>query len=598
MYTRISVKNIPERPGVYLMRGEDNRILYIGKAKNLKKRVSSYFHRGLQNGKTENLVRQISSVETFITDNEVEALILESNLIKRYKPRYNIELKENQSYPYIKITRETFPRIIKTRTKLDDGALYFGPYTNASYVNRTIRTITEIFPVRRCGINLDKKKPSTPCINYYLGKCVCPCCGKISAEEYVKLVDQVVLFLKGQNRKLVSSIKKQMEYEAQTRQYEQAMQSRDRIRAINHLLEEQKMTTGAGENEDFIGIAKGEDACTVTVLVKRNGKMIGKRDYTVKQGESLSQVLEQFLPLHYDGVTPAPRRILLPFDIPNLELVNLYLKKTYKQAVRAAIPERGAKKRLVDLACRNALQKNLELSSSPEPFIELERLEKVLHLPVQPHRIEAFDIATTLGSYSVAGMVRFTAGTPDRMYYRRFRIRFTPGQNDVGMIREAVARRYQRLLNEKKSLPDLVFVDGGLQQVNGAKSVLKALGIHDIPVVGLAKRHEDIYLNGRKKPIRLEKSDPALKLLMSVRDEVHRYANTYHVTIRAKEMLVSRLGDVPGIGDALVSAILSVIDNSSTPVSIEALKSVRGIGPKKAVRIFHALKESGVVPLE
>jgi len=598
MNTRITVRNIPEHPGVYLMKGEDNQILYIGKAKNLKKRVSSYFRRGLQNGKTENLVRQISSVETFITDNEVEALILESNLIKRYKPRYNIELKENESYPCIKITREPFPRIIKTRTKLDDGAIYFGPYTNASYVNRTIRTITEIFPLRRCSLNLDKKRPSTPCINYYLGKCVCPCCGKISTEEYVKLVDQVVLFLKGQNSKLVSSIKKQMEHEAKNRQYEQAMQSRDRFRAINHLLEEQKMTTGTEEDEDFIGVAKGEDACTVTVLVKRNGKMIGKRDYTVKQEKNLPQVLEQFLPLHYDGVTPAPRAILLPFNIPNLELIELYMKKMYKRAVRIAVPERGAKKRLVNLACRNALQRNLELSSLTDPSIRLERLEKVLHLSAPPRCIEAFDIATTLGNYSVAGMVRFTDGTPDRNHYRKFRIRFTPGQNDVGMIREVVARRYQRMINEKKPLPDMVLVDGGLQQVLGAKSVLKILGINDIPVVGLAKKYEDIYLNGRKKPIRLEKSDPALKLLMSVRNEVHRYANTYHVSIRAKKMIVSQLGKVPGIGDTLVSAILSIISDSSTQVSIEVLKKIRGIGPKKAARVFHALKESGVVPLE
>ncbi len=595
MNIRISISNIPEQPGVYLMRGKDNRILYIGKAKNLKKRVSSYFHRGQQNGKTETLVQHISSIETFITDNEVEALILESNLIKQYKPRYNIELKENESYPYIKITGETFPRIIKTRTITDDGAFYFGPYTNASYVSRTIRTITEIFPIRRCSINLDKKKPSTPCINYYLGKCVCPCCGRISAKEYGKLVDQVVLFLKGQNQKLVSRIKRQMEYEAKNRKYEQAMQSRDRLRALEHLLEEQKMTTGAGENEDFIGIANGDDTCTVTVLVKRNGKMTGKRDYTIKQGNGLQQVLEQFLPLHYNGTTPAPRTILLPFFIPNLEVINRYLAKTYNRSIRAAVPNRGIKKRLVDLACRNAEQKNLEEFSPLEASTGLQRLKNTLHLPKPPQCIEAFDIATTLGMYSVAAMVRFTTGEPDRKYYRRFRIKFTPGQNDVEMIREAVARRYQRLINEKKSLPDLVIVDGGTQQVHGARIVLDALGIHDVPVAGLAKKHEDIYLNGRKKPIRLERSDPALKLLMSVRDEVHRFANTYHITVRAKEMLVSRLTEIPGIGDCLVSAILSMIDKRDDPVSIGALKNVRGLGPIKAARVFKVLGNSKVV---
>ncbi len=619
----VSISSIPEKPGVYLMRGEDRSILYIGKAKNLKKRVSSYFHRTLQSSKTKTLVQHISSVETFITDNEVEALILESNLIKQYKPRYNIELKENESYPYIKITRETFPRIIKTRTRIDDGALYFGPYTNASYVNKTIRTITEIFQMRRCSKNLDKKKHSSPCINHYLGKCMCPCCGKISEQEYGALVDQVVLFLKGQNQKLVSRIKRQMEYEAKNRRYEQAMQSRDRLHALEHLLEEQKMTTEAGENEDFIGIAKGDNmyadtatatispetispetttyavnTCTVTILVKRNGKLTGKQDYTVKQGDSMPQVLEQFLPLHYDGSTPAPRTIFLPFKIPDLEVINRYLQKTYNRSIRTAVPQKGIKKRLVDLACRNAEQKNREELRPPETDAVLQKLKNILRLQISPHCIEAFDIATTLGNYSVAAMVRFTAGAPDRKQYRRFRIKFTPEQNDVEMMREAVARRYQRLINENKPLPNLILVDGGTPQVNGARNVLDALGIHDIPVVGLAKRHEDIYLNGRKKPIRLEKSDPALKLLMSMRNEVHRYANTYHITVRAKEMLVSRLTEIPGIGDSLVSAILSIIDKSNIPVTIDILKTIRGIGSKKAARVLYVLRESGIVPFE
>jgi len=624
----VSISSIPEKPGVYLMRGEDRSILYIGKAKNMKKRVSSYFHRTLQSSKTKTLVQHISSVETFITDNEVEALILESNLIKQYKPRYNIELKENESYPYIKITRETFPRIIKTRTRVDDGALYFGPYTNASYVNRTIRTITEIFQIRRCSKNLDKQKPSTPCINYYLGKCMCPCCDEISEQEYGALIDQVVLFLKGQNQKLVSRIKRQMEYEAKNRRYEQAMQSRDRLHALEHLLEEQKMTTEAGENEDFIGIAKGDtmyadavsadtatattssetlatattaytvNTCTVTILVKRNGKMTGKQDYTVKQGDSLPQMLEQFLSLHYDGSTPAPQTIFLPFKIPDIQVINRYLQKTYNRSIRTAVPQKGIKKRLVDLACRNAEQKNREELRPPETDAVLQKLKNILRLQISPHCIEAFDIATTLGNYSVAAMVRFTAGAPDRKQYRRFRIKFTPEQNDVEMMREAVARRYQRLINENKPLPNLILVDGGTPQVNGARNVLDALGIHDIPVVGLAKRHEDIYLNGRKKPIRLEKSDPALKLLMSMRNEVHRYATTYHITVRAKEMLVSRLTETPGIGDSLVSAILSIIGKGNIPVTIDILKNVRGIGPKKAARVFHVLRESGIVPFE
>ena len=289
------IKNTPQKPGVYIMKDENSNILYIGKAKNLKKRVSSYFHAKASDSKTETLLLNIRSIETIITDNEVEALILEGNLIKKYKPRFNIELKENNSYPYIKITRETFPRIIKTRLKADDSALYFGPYTNVKYINRTIKTITDIFPIRRCSINLDHKKQKTPCLNYYLKKCLCPCCGYIDRDTYNDIVNQVIYFLKGQNKKLLQQIKHQMETEAENQRFEQAIQLRERHEALKYLLAEQKITTKPNENEDIIGIAQNKEIYTITVLIKRNGKITGKRDFSVSRGKARDKTIKQFL---------------------------------------------------------------------------------------------------------------------------------------------------------------------------------------------------------------------------------------------------------------------------------------------------------------
>jgi excinuclease ABC subunit C len=616
------IGGIPQKPGVYLMKDGSGGVLYVGKAKNLKKRVASYFHNRALDGKTRALLRNIRTVDTIITDNESEALILENNLIKRHRPKYNIELKENNSYPFIKITAESFPRILKTYIREDDGAHYFGPYTHVKHVNRTLKTITDIFPVRRCRVNIDGRRNGRPCLNYYLKKCYCPCCGFVDQEEYGELVRQVILFLRGRNRDLLDRIESEMNREARARRFERAADLRDRYRALAHLIQDQKITTRDSEDEDIFGIAESEGTFTITLMVKRKGKIIGKQDYSIKddtslrgaslrdasrrgaslrddppkeyylRGASAPRVLQEFLSFHYNQTTDFPRRILLPLSIDDeqADILESFVRGASGRSIHISVPQRGIRKRLVDLANRNALQSSREFTLTGDPHAALRTLEDLLGVKGAIESIEAFDIATLLGHHSVAGMVRFTGSAFDRQSYRRFRISSVEGQNDVEMIREAVARRYQRLLNEEKPLPDLVLVDGGEPQVNGARGVLDDLGITELEVIGLAKKHEHIHLYGRKDPLVLSKSNEALRLLMAIRDEVHRFANSYHIGRREAQAISSRLGDVKGVGEALTRAVLQALEHHTGPLTLDFLKSIKGLGERRAAAVYEALR--------
>jgi excinuclease ABC subunit C len=586
-----TVNSLPQKPGVYLMKDREGNILYIGKAKNLKKRVSSYFHHKNAGLKTLAMVSHIKAIDTIITDNEVEALILENNLIKKHKPRFNIELKENNTYPYLKITNETYPRLLKTRIRVEDSGLYFGPYTRVKYLNRTIKTLTDIFPIRRCKINLDRVKKSSPCINYYLGKCASPCCGLIDPASYSDIVNQVIYFLKGQNQQLINHIRQEMEREGKNKRFEQAIQLRERLRALKHLFSEQKITTEEDEDQDIIGIAEDAEGYTVTMLLKRKGKIIGKRDFSISSEESRDDVVKQFLTLAYDQISDLPSEILLPFHLEDEKIFESYFKKKYGKNIHLTVPLRGVKKKLVELACKNASQKSSEKTLTHDPVEGVRTLQKVLSLKKAPRLIEAFDVANTLGTLGVAGMVRFSDGVPDKRNYRRFRIKFVEQQNDVEMLKEATARHYQRILNEKAKLPDLVLVDGGIPQVQGVRQVLDALGLENIPLLGLAKKHEEIYTEKGSSPLRLEKSNHALRLLMAIRDEAHRFANSYHLKLRGKKALSSRLLSIRGIGEKLTQTILKSLDRGQTP-TIDSLTKIKGIGKKRAVEILKVLQEN------
>jgi len=571
------------------MKDRAEHIIYIGKAKDLNKRVSSYFQKKPFERKTAALVSQVKSVETILTDNEIEALILESNLIKTHRPRFNIELKDNQKYPYIKITNERLPRITKTRIKKDDGARYFGPFPNVKYINRTIKTITDIFPIRRCKYHSDGKKPSAPCMNFSLGKCFCPLLLEGGEADYEKIVQQVVLFLKGQNKTLLTSLKNEMENESKNRDYEKAIQLRDRYVAVKHLLSDQKINTGDTDDEDIFGIAQSGDHFNVTLFIKRDGKLIGKTDFSVTDQSTGEDVLGEFLDLYYEESADPPRTVILPFKVEGMETLRGYLTKKFGRTVTVTVPKKGMKKRLVELATKNAHEKLKEDIYQYTPQNALEALRSVLGLKSAPAVIEAFDIATILGNFSVASMVRFQKGVPDKSGYRRFKIRYVSEQNDVAMMKEAVARRCQRLLNESKPLPDLILVDGGKPQLNAALQVLGALRIAQVPVIGLAKKEEEIFTPGRKYPILLERNSDALRLLMAVRNEAHRFAHTYHASMREKDAVVSRLTQIPGVGDALVRRILSSNLKLGEEVTVDQLKTIEGIGEKKAREISEAL---------
>ena len=601
------IRTISSKPGVYVMKDAGGGIIYIGKAKNLRKRVSSYFHKRPDLPRLAALVQGVSDIETVITDNEVEALILESNLIRKHKPRFNIELKDNQKYPYIKITDEPYPRIVKTRIRTDDSSLYFGPYPNVKYINRTIRTITDIFPIIRCKRSFGAKTGGgketgarglgvrgSVCMAYYLGKCVCPYVHEVPREEYARLVDQVVLFLKGRNADLLKNIKKEMLLESREKKFERAIQLRDRYNAVEAILGDQKITSLKGENEDIVGIAAAGDRCCVTVLSRRDGKIIGKRDFLLGSGTGEQDVVEQFLVLYYQDPASLPDAVLLPFPIENPDTLRDFFQSVHGKEVEVTAPQKGQKRRLVEMAGKNASQKLREELFRYDPQKAGDALKARLGLERAPAVIEAFDISTTLGALSVASMVRFYGGLPDRKGYRRFRIRYAEGQNDVEMIKEAVGRRYQRLLNEGKPLPDLVLIDGGDPQVNGAKEVLDSLGAGGLAVIGLAKRQEEIHVPGAKEAVVLEKNDDALRVLMAVRNEAHRFANAYHLRLRGKEALMSRLMAVPGIGEERAKSILSTIEDLSRVPSREELRSIKGIGEKRAGLIREILQDGTV----
>jgi len=589
-----TVRNIPHKSGVYIIKDCEGRIIYIGKAKDLQKRVSSYFHKTYGEAKIELLLQNAEAIETIITDNEIEALILESTLIKKHKPKFNIELKDNNKYPYIKITSEKYPRILKTRIKTDDSALYFGPYPNVKYINRTIKTITDIFPIIRCKRNFSGKKVSAPCINYYLGTCVCPYLQEMTEQEYRKLIDQVILFLKGQNKRLLLQIKKEMLSESREHRYERALQCRDRYRAVQNILQEQKVSSLKGENEDIFGIAHNDGSSCITVLSRREGKIIGKRDFVYAEIADREELLEQFMLRFYENTTDFPSSVLLPCSFEGLPALFEYLRKKHGRDIRCSVPQKGLKKRLVELARKNALQKLQEDLYRYNPAQAGNALKTLLDHERIPRCIEAFDISTTLGSFSVASMVRFSNALPDRKNYRKYKIRYSAGQNDVEMIKEAVGRRYQRILNERKPLPDIVLVDGGPAQLNGALEVLEKLEVKNLPVIGLAKKEEDVYIAGMAEPVRLEKNSDALRLLMAVRNEAHRFAHSYHVGIRSRQTTLSRLKNIPGIGNERARLILESIAGSPDRVSLEDLLKLKGLGKKRAADVLKVLQAAGL----
>lgn len=593
---REKTEKIPELPGVYLMKDGRGRIIYVGKAGNLKKRVKSYFRgSSSQDPKTARLREKIEDIDYVTTGNEVEALVLECNFIRENSPVYNIKLKGGKKYPYIKLTSESdFPRIMFVRDVKNDGSEYFGPYTDVRAVRRTMSMIGDIFKLRRCSDRKFNMHDSRECLYYQIGKCSAPCTGKTDREEYRELVSEVRLFLKGKNSKLLSRLEKRMNRLSDIKEYEQAAVIRDQIHSIEKISEKQLAMDPGGKDEDVAAVAREKnDFCAVLMKV-REGRILSSETFFLPSDEEydMNRITETFLKLYYHSATDIPATILVQSSLPEKKLLEEWLSGKKGKTVRINVPGRGRKKKMVELVRRNAAVKLLEKTGSVREEIELlEKVKSRLALPATPMKAEAYDISNIQGMEAVGSMVTFRNGKPYRKGYRHFRIRTAEGPDDFAMISEVIGRRFRNLAESDP--PDFILIDGGRGQVTAAVKALERKEIFNIPIAGLAKKKEEIFLQGRKDPILLPASSDVLKYLQRMRDEAHRFAVSYHRKLRLKKISESRLDRIEGIGTE--RKIMLLLEFGSIErlrnASIDRIIMVPGIGRKLASRIKKELKD-------
>ncbi len=598
------LKELPDRPGVYLMKDEMDEVIYVGKAKSLRKRVRSYFRKGNHTYKTRVLVEHIADFDYIITDTEVEAYILEANLIKKYQPRFNIRLKDDKTYPYIKVTiHEDFPRIYKTRIVKNDGARYYGPFANVNAIYKTIDVLKDLFALRTCKKDLSADTPEErPCLNYHIGKCLGPCIGAIDKASYQELVDQVCLFLSGHQDDLIDKVKEKMFQASEEKNYEKAARFRDSIEALEKISVQQKVMSGKNINQDVIALARDEVglAC-IQILIVRNGRLIGQEFFLMEgsEDETGQEIMGSFLQQYYEQAPQVPDEILLSTGTNQKELLSQLLKEKKGRKVRVNLPERGEKKRLLEMAARNAAQ-NLKKEQIKRKYQEsrtvkaVSELGELLGLKNNPYHIEGFDISNIQGTDPVASMVVFKGGTASKQDYRRFKIRTVEGPNDFAMMQEVVERRYSRLLEENREFPDLILIDGGKGQLNAACEILNRLGLSGQAIAGLAKREEEVFLPGDSEPVIIPRNSSALHLIQRVRDEAHRFAVNYHRKLRSRRLTHTMLDDIPGVGPKRRQALLRHFGSLGEikKANITQLKEVEGISSKTARVIFDYLREN------
>lgn len=564
------LRNLPVSPGVYIHKDEAGKIIYIGKAKNLRNRVRSYFQSGRgHDRKTRELVRRIHDLEFIVTDTEVEALVLESNLIKKHKPRYNIRLKDDKQYPHLKLTiNEPFPRVMITRRIQRDGALYFGPFLPASLARRTIDLINRTFQLRTCDIEIDGKLPR-PCLEYHIKRCLGPCVrGLCTPDEYTESVRDVRLFLEGKNKELADEYAGRMERASEEMRYELAAKYRDLRKTVLAVSETQKMATSPDRDVDIFGYYREAQRLALQLFTMREGKMVGRREFFWEDlspdefdpAEFLSEVLTQYYSTDY-----VPLEIHVPVDFEDRELLEKALTQRRGRRVRIFDPQRGQKRDMIALVEKNAQLAFEQRFRVLKPDMErvLEELQETLELPRFPARIESFDISNISGAENVAAMVVCENGKMNRAEGRRFKIKTVEGSNDVASMREAVHRRYLRQLEEDKPLPDLVMIDGGKGQLNAAAGAMRELDLEAIPMIGVVKpprRHNEVshlLVKGREhEPVYLDSHSPVLRLIQMIRDETHRAAVTYHRKRREIRDFTSELTEIPGVGDKRKNRLL------------------------------------------
>lgn len=571
------LENLPSGPGVYQHKDAEGKVLYVGKAKNLRYRVRQYFQKSRSvDPRIERMLSRATDLEIIVTDSEVEALILEANLIKKLKPRYNVTLKDDKSYPYIVITHEPFPRVFVTRQIRRDGSRYFGPYTDVKNVRAALKAIRDIFQIRSCNYLIDdeaiRKKKFRVCLDYHIKKCGGPCEGLVSVAAYNAMIEQVASLLRGKTETLIRSLREEMDAHAEALRFEDAAILRDRIRGLEAYAEKQKAVDLDQTDRDILAFAaEGNDACGV-IFKLREGKMVGRQHYYMGnvQGKSDSEILETLLQQYYLEADYIPKEVFLPGEVENRENLTRWLSDRRREAVSLFVPEEGEQAKLVRLTASNArfllddlkVQKLKKLGGIP---FGVQALQKDLRMARPPRKIECFDISNTQGTDSVASMVVFVDGKPRKSEYRKFKIRSVDGPDDFASMREVIRRRYRRLLDEQGTLPDLIMVDGGKGQLSAAQEVLLDLELGEQPVIGLAKKLEEVYLRGASEPELIGKASAGLKLLQQVRDEAHRFAITFHRSLRAKRTLQTELDLIEGIGKVRAKELL------------EAFGSVQGV---------------------
>ena len=613
------LETLPDKPGVYMMMDKNHEIIYVGKAVSLKNSVRQYFQSSKnQSPKVRAMISHIDTFEYIITDTELEALILECNLIKENRPKYNVLLRDDKTYPYIKITLdEKYPRLIKTRRVVGDGAKYFGPYTNEGALNETIEIINNIYPIRKCNNNIERmiKNSERPCLNYHIEKCTGPCTGEIGRAEYMNMIHEIIMFLDGKEEELIHKIEGKMRKAADMMDFEKAAKYRDQMAALNSIAEKQKIVSINGQDQDIIAMAQGDRDSWVQVFFVRKGKLVRCEHFILKNTEDNTEqeIISSFLKQFYSSSNFIPKEILIEGQVEDLKVLEKWLSDKRGNKVTIKVPQRGTKKQLLEMVKKNAvitMKQSTEMKEQVEERTEdtLKELAELLNLEQAPERIECFDISNIQGVDSVASMVVFEDGRPKRNDYRRFKIRTVKGPDDYAGIEEIIGRRFRRGMEETRNIieqsmevlesrfavfPDLIMVDGGLGQVNSAKKALNSLKL-DIPVCGIVKdekhRTKGLVYEGNK--IYVKKVSGLFRLIAKIQDEAHRFAINYHRSLRKKSILQSILEEIPGIGEVRKRALMvhfKTIDRIKNATAEELLE-VKEMNEKVAKNVVQFFK--------
>lgn len=562
------LKNLPRKPGIYQFLNENEKVIYVGKAKDLRNRVKSYFQKNITSAKTLALVEKIRDFELVVTDSEIEALVLENNLIKQLKPRYNVNLKDDKSFPFIKITNELFPRIYPTRRVMNDGSKYFGPYTDVRSMRAALRTINNIFRIRSCKLDITEKsieqKKFKVCLDYHIKKCDGPCEGLISSSDYKDMVDEVAKLLRGKTEDLIKDLQLKMASSVDDLNFEKAAEIRDKIEQLNSISSKQKIISTDFEDRDIFAIAYENKDSACSVFIIRGGKLIAKKQLklSISQDEEIAEIYSAAIKFYYTDLTEIPKEIVLEALPDDMEILSNWLNQRAEKKVKFVIPKRGELKSLLKMCKENAIlqlkeiqiQKMKNQGNVPYPIAALQRDLRLKKLPL---KIECFDISNLQGSDTVASMVVFENGKPKKSLYRKFIIKSVSGPDDFLSMREVIERRYSALKEKNEILPDLIMVDGGKGQLSSSVDVLNSLGFKDYNIIGLAKRLEEVYLPGKSDAELIPKTSSGLKLLQQIRNEAHRFAITFHRDRRSKRIIKSELSDIKGIGPETVQKLLT-----------------------------------------